>query len=140
MSLRLAKNNTSPYDYVSIDGDMNNPIICHVVIDKSGGTTESQPYEVYLVATDEGDGNIGSYSEIEVEPDSSQEGITWEISQDGQEWAAKIEPDNMDVTEADQVEPVFVRVVADNSETTPLVTDNYAANIPVQGQQNPPEL
>jgi len=140
MSLKLSKTSESPYDYVSFDGDTSNPIVRSVTIDHSGGTVLSSVLEVFLVATDEGEGDIGGYEEIVITPHTEQEGLTWEVSLDGVSFHASVEPDPMYVTEEHQITPVFVRVEADNSEETPLNTGNFSAVIPVQSKQVPPGL
>jgi len=143
MSLKLSKNNTVAYDYLSEDGDMTNPAVRQVVIDKTGDPAEvvSDALELYLIGTDEGEGDIGGYTDIKITPSTAQTGLTWEISLDGgTTWAAFVEPSAMDVSSAHQIVPVHVRVKGDNSAGTPLQTNNYAAEFAIEAKQNPPAL
>ena len=143
MSLKLSKNNTVAYDYLSEDGDMTNPAVRQVVIDKTGDPAEvvSDALELYLIGTDEGEGDIGGYTGIKVTPSTAQADLTWEISLDGgTTWAAFVEPSDMDVSEEHQIVSVHVRVKGDNSAETVLKTNNYAAEFAIEAEQNPPSL
>lgn len=141
MSLRLSKTDTSPYDYVSDDGTMSNPIVCNVTIDKSGGTVTGPATEFYLVATNEGTGEIGSYSNIYIDPTATEASteITWEVSLDGNNFFESVEPNDMDVSSGDEVTTLFARIVANNATATSLATGNYAAEFQLDGVENPPE-
>ena len=140
MTLKLSKNDTAAYDYLSEDGSMTNPVVCSAQIDKTGGEVTSPSVQLYLVATDEGEGDIGKYTDIQVTPSTAQDGITWEVSLDDTSFSASIEPGDMDVTESDQTTPVWVRFVADNTESSPLNTGNHAAECEITAVENPPEL
>lgn len=143
MSLKLSKNNTVAYDYLSEDGDMTNPAVRQVVIDKTGDPAEvvSDALELYLIGTDEGEGDIGGYTDIKITPSTAQAGLTWEISLDGgTTWAAFVEPDDLDVSAEHQIVSVHVRVKGDNSAESVLKTNNYAAEFAIEAEQNPPSL
>lgn len=143
MSLKLSKNNTVAYDYLSEGGTMTNPAVRQITIDKTGVPLEvtSDPLALYLVGTSEGEGDIGGYTGITVEPSTDQAGLSWEISLDGgATWLASVSPSDMDVTVEDQVVTVHVRVTGDNSETSPLATNNYAAEFAISATENPPSV
>jgi len=143
MSLKLSKNNTEEYNYLSEDGTMTNPVVRQVVIDKTGDPIEavSNPLELYLVGTDEGEGDIGGYTDIKVTPSTEQTGVEWEISLDGGDtWVDFVEPEDMDVSEQHQIVTVHVRAKGDNSPESVLATNNYAAEFAVQARENPPSL
>ena len=139
MSLLLSKTSTSVYDYLSQDGAMTNPAVAAVTIDKTGGTVTSASVPLYLVAAGF-DVSIGGYTEISITPSTAQEGITWEVSLDNSTWVAVINPADMvdDGTQADIVTPVYARIVADNSGTSPLSTNNYVGEFAIEAIENPP--
>lgn len=136
MSLKLSKNNSPAYNYLS-EGDMSNPATVAITIDKLGGTKTSSALIIYLIAAQAGNANIGSYTGITVTPSTAQAGITWEISLDGSAWLPSISPADMDCSSADAVTAVHVRIVADNSEETPLNTGNYAGEFAIEAVENP---
>lgn len=144
MSLKLSKNNTVAYDYLSEDGAMTNPAVRQIAIDKTGDPAEvvSDSLTLYLIGTDEGDvgDDIGGYTEITVTPSTAQAGLTWEISLDGTTWLSAISPSDMDVSASHQIETVYVRVKGDNSAESVLATNNYAAEFAISAKQNPPSL
>lgn len=137
MSLKLSKNNAPAYNYLS-EGDMSNPATVAVTIDKLGGTKTSSALIIYLIAAQAGNANIGSYTGITVTPTTPQAGITWEISLNGTTWLSAIAPADMYCSAVDAVTPVHVRIVADNSVTTPLATGNYAGEFAIEAVENPP--
>lgn len=139
MSLRLAKNGVSPYDYLSEAGAMVNPAVANVTIDKSGGTVTSNPVPLHLVA--EFDANIRSYTGITITPSTPQTGITWEMSPNGTTgWVAVLSPADMGdgVAQTDVVTPVWARIVADNEAASPLATGNYPGEFAIAAVENPP--
>lgn len=137
MSLKLSKTNVPAYNYLS-EGDMTNPATVAITIDKLGGTKTSSTLIIYLVAAQDGNVNIGSYTGISVAPSTSQAGITWEVSLDGSTWLSSISPADMDCSAADVVTPVHVRIIANNAEDTPLATGNYAGEFAIAAVENPP--
>ena len=140
MSLKLSKNNTPAYDYLSEDG-VSNPVTRSVVIDKSGGSVVSSPLTMYLVASKAGNDQIGGYSGISVAPedaDASPDGATWQVSLDGSAWSSSVTPADADCSSADVVIPVYTRVSVDNSESTVAATGNYAARFRITATENPP--
>lgn len=140
MSLLLSKTNVAPYDYLSQDGAMTNPVVCAVTIDKSGGVITSSSVQLYLVAAGF-NSSIAGYSDISITPSTSQEGITWEVSLDDTDFATIINPaDMVDAgAQADEIIPVYVRIVANNSETSPLATGNYSlGEFQIAAIENPP--
>ena len=137
MSLKLSKTNVPAYNYLS-EGDMSNPATVAITIDKLGGTKTSSALIIYLIAAQAGNANIGSYTGITVTPSTAQAGITWEISLNGSTWLSSISPADMDCSADDVVTPVHVRIVADNSAVTPLVTGNYGGEFAIEAVENPP--
>lgn len=137
MSLKLSKNNSPAYDYLSEDGAMTNPAIAAATIDKTGGTVTSEVLTLYLVA--EFTSEIGSYTGITITPSTAQAGLTWEMSLDDSTFTSSISPD--DLADAgsmdDETTTVYARYTADNSETTPLATDNYSAEFAIEATENP---
>jgi hypothetical protein len=138
MSLKLAHNNAPVYNYLSEDGDLTNPAVRSVIIDKLGGVKTSAALTIYLVATKDGNPNIGSYSSISIAIGAIANGITWELSLNGTTWVSSITPVNMDCSAADVVIPVHVRIVADNSEDTIAATGNYVSAFTTTLTENPP--
>ena len=140
MTLKVSHNNTPAYDYVSEDGAMTNPIVRSITIDKTGGEVTSDSIQVYLVATDEGEGDIGGYRDIVVSPSTAQAGLTWEISLDNISFGPSAEPADMDVESADDIVSVYVRVKGDNEPSSVLVTNNYAGEIKTHAVERPPVI
>lgn len=138
MSLKLSKNNTPAYNYLSEDGEMSNPAICSVTIDKTGGTKTSSSITLYLIASKAGNSNIGSYTSISITPSTEQAGITWEVSLNNVDYAASINPSDMDCSSADDLVTVYARVVVNNAVDTPLSTGNFAGEFAIAATENPP--
>jgi hypothetical protein len=138
MSLKLAHNNAPTYNYLSEDGNLANPAVRSVIIDKLGGTKTSAALILYLVATKAGNPNIGSYSSISIARGAIANGITWELSLNGTTWLSTLTPADMNCASADVVIPVHVRIVADNSVGTVAATGNYASTFAITLTENPP--
>lgn len=134
MSLKFSKNGASPYNYVSI-GDNTNPISINVIIDKVGGTKTSDSLLIYLVASREGNVNIGNYSDIVLTALSPTD-ITWQLSLNGTNWFTELTPSNMPCI-TDNVLPIYVRTIANNAVNTTLVTQKYYSNIRIAAVENP---
>lgn len=127
--LKLAKNNAAPFDYFS-EGDGTDPLVGGIALDGLGGTLTSATVTAYLVAT----GFL--YQSIVVQPVSEETGINWQVSLNGSDWAESVTPANMDARSADQVIPIYFRMVVanDNSKATGSYT---AADISVTGIETP---
>lgn len=136
MSLKLSKNNTKAYDYVSI-GDNSNPISVSVIIDKVGGTKTSAPIQIYLIASQEGNTNIGNYSSIVLTAVNPNSDITWQMSVNDVDWVTTLSPATMTCNDSDSILPIKVRTVANNAVTTSLDTMKYYSNITVEAVENP---
>lgn len=141
MSLKLSKTNAPTYDYLSEGGAMTNPATRAVTIDKTGGVKTSSALTLYLVASQAGNSGIGSYSGITVaaqDADANADGITWQLSLNGTDWATSIEPSDMDCESADVVTTVYARISVNNASDTPAATGNYAAEFEITATENPP--
>jgi len=142
MSLKISTTNTPTYDYLSEDGNMTNPATRAVTIDKTGGTKTSSALTLYLVASQGGNSNIGGYSGIKIQAqdaDANADGVTWQLSLNGTDWATYIEPSDMDCVGADDVTTIYARISVDNSSGTVAATGNYEAEFEVAATENPPE-
>jgi len=129
MSLKLAKNNTSPYDYYS-EGDGSDPVTVSVTLDNSGGTSDTNVVTAYLVATDY------NYTGITVTTQNEETGIDWKLSLDNSTWADSINPADMDATSGDQTTPVYLKAVVNNDGT--VATGNYTqADVKITATENP---
>lgn len=142
MSLKLSKTNVAPYDFVNINGELPaNPLVASVTIDKTGGTVTSPTVTAYLVGSNDGGVDIGSYSGITITPTTTSPGLTWEVSANGSTgWGASLSPADMDVSSVDVVTPLYFRVTADNSESTAVTTGNKAGIHTLVSTENPPAL
>lgn len=138
MSLKISKNNVPAYNYLSEGGAMTNPAVCAVTIDKTGGTKTSAPVTLYLVASQAGNTNIGGYTSISITPSTAQSGIIWEVSLNNVDYAASINPADMDCSSADDLVTVYARVTVNNDEDTPLSTGNFAGEFAIAATENPP--
>ena len=138
MSLKLSKNNTPAYDYLSEGGTMVNPAVCSIVIDKTGGERVSDTLTLYLVAI--GDEGIASYKDIDIRPDNAVLGLGWELSLDGTDWRGWLTPAHIECLETTVIIPIYVRVRGDNSDTTDLVTDNYEGILHITAVEAPIEI
>lgn len=143
MSLKLSKTNTPAYDYLSENGAMSNPVTRSVIIDKTGtpATKESSAQTLYLVASQAGNANIGSYSGITIQAqdaDVNADGVTWQLSLNGSTWTTSITPADMDCESADDIITVYARISVDNSVGTDAATGNYSAEFEITATENPP--
>jgi hypothetical protein len=137
MSLRLSKNNTPTYNYVSEGGSLTNPIERSVIIDKLGGTKASPSVQLYLIASKAGNNQIGNYSDISVEALAPANGVTWQLSLNNSTWVTVLNPATMDCSVADAIISVYARIVVDNSASTPAATGKYSTSIKLQFTENP---
>lgn len=140
MSLKLSKTNTPAYDYLSEGGAMSNPATRAVTIDKTGGVKTSAALTLYLVASQAGNANIGSYSGITVQAqdaDANADGVTWQLSLNGTDWFTSVEPADADCESADVVRTIFARISVNNAVDTPAATGNYAAEFEITATENP---
>lgn len=129
MSLKLAKNNTPVYDYIS-EGDGTDPVSVSATVTGAGGTVDSSVVDLYLVAT------IYNYTGIAmalVSEDATK--INWKLSADaGVTWKDSLTstdlPD-MNATAADQTKAIKVKAV---------ITNDGTANQPATGTYTTPDI
>lgn len=138
MSLRIAKDNTTPYDYYS-DGDGSDPISVAATLDGSGSPatiTVSPITDMFLVAEDE-TGNIGTYTNISIALVNEETGINWEVSANGVDsWGESISPADMDVSATDKTLKIYLRAVINNDGS--VLTANYAVpDLKITATENP---
>ena len=121
MALFLSRTNTSPYEEYSSGGAGTDPIGKSVgPLDGSGtpATVETDPKEVFLVATDM------FYDTIEVSALDNPTGVTWQVSAtEGGTYGATISPADMDATSEDQVTSVWLKVEVENDGS--VTADTY---------------
>ena len=102
MSLKLAQDSTTPYNYFS-QGDGSNPLSITITLDGSGGYKDSSTVEAYLVATE------FKYTEIEVTVINDDSSRDWKISLDGVDFYDTVNPPDMDARSEDQVTTLYFR-------------------------------
>ena len=110
MSLKLAKNNTSPYDYYS-EGDNSDPATQSVVLDNIGGTKDTNVLTAYLIATQ------WNYTGITVTAENEETGIDIKFSLDNSTWADSVNPADMNALSSDQNIPIYIKAVVNNDGT-----------------------
>ena len=103
MSLKLAQDSTTPYNYFS-QGDGSNPLSITITLDGSGGYKDSSTVEAYLVATE------FKYTGIEVTVINDDSSRDWKISLDGVDFYDTVNPPDMDARSEDQVTTLYFRV------------------------------
>lgn len=113
MALLICKNNTgtngdiTSYDPLS-QGDNTDPLMAAVLLDGSGGTKESTPSQLYLVAT------LKKYTAIFVEVINDNASIDWKLSLDSSTWSDNVSPSDMDALITDQVIPIYFKCIVAN--------------------------
>jgi len=102
MSLKLAQDSTTPYNYFS-QGDGSNPLSITITLDGGGGYKDSSTVEAYLVATE------FKYTGIEVTVINDDSSRDWKISLDGVDFYDTVNPPDMDARSEDQVTTLYFR-------------------------------
>lgn len=102
MSLKLAQDSTTPYNYFS-QGDGSNPLSITITLDGSGGYKDSSTVEAYLVATE------FKYAGIEVTVINDDSSRDWKISLDGVDFYDTVNPSDMDARTEDQITTLYFR-------------------------------
>ncbi len=137
MSMRLAKNNTAPFDYYS-EGDNSDPISTAVILDGSGvpaTITGNSTNTIFVIFSNDGT-YIDNISDAEINILSEETGIDWEISEDQITWGNTISFPTQDVSSADVVIQIYARANVINDGSIPV--NNYiAAKIQTSCTQNP---
>lgn len=110
MTIKLSKNNTPIYDYLS-EGSGSNPAQVTATLTGSGGTLDSTTQPLYLVAT------IYRYTGITLTIINEQAGIDWRLSLDGSAWSDTINPADLNALSADQTLPIYAKAIAINDGT-----------------------
>lgn len=111
--LKIAKNNTPAYDYLS-EGDGSDPASVSGVLDGQGGTVDSAVLTLYLIAT------TFRYTNISLAVDANEDaGIDWKISLDNVNFFDSVTPNDMDALGGDQVLPIYLKAVVNNDGSVP---------------------
>jgi len=107
MSIKLSKNDTSPYDYFS-EGDGSDPVTRTATVDESGGNVNTSVLSAFVVATDY------SYTGIVVDSINNDTGITWQLSTDNTTFTTSVTLPDMDASANDIKIPIYIRAVVAN--------------------------
>ncbi len=136
MTLKLAKNNTPAYDYLS-EGDGTDPASVAGTVDGSGGTVDTNVADVYLIAEDY------NYTGIAMTVVNEQAGINWKLSADaGSTWKDSLDSTdlpNMNALSADQTKALKVKAVLtnDGSVSQPATGIYTTPDIQITATENP---
>lgn len=132
MTLKLSKNNSPVYDYLST-GDGSNPASVSATLTGSGGTLDSTTQALYLVATQ------FRYTGITLSVVNEQAGIDWKLSLDNATFADTRSPTDLNALGGDQVIPVYAKAVLtnDGSGNQPVTGIYTTPDIRIQATENP---